>query len=470
MMLKLYNTMSREKETFEPLVKREVGMYSCGPTAYNYAHIGNLRTFVFEDVLRSYLIFKGYKLKYVMNITDVDDKTIRDSTKAGIELKEFTEHYAQLFFQDCAKMNIKKPIFVCRATKHVGHMVELVEKLMKKGIAYKGTDGSIYYSISKFPKYGKLSHMKISGLKAGARVAADEYEKETASDFALWKAWTPEDGKVYWETPLGKGRPGWHIECSAMSMNYLGESFDIHCGGVDLIFPHHENEIAQSEAVTGKLLAKYWLHGEHLLADGKKMAKKLHNFYTLRDLLEHGYNPLALRYLYLSSHYRQQLNFTLTALDSAQNTLEKLQIFLDELQACAGKGNKSTKFSALVKQLLVGFEKSMDNDLDAPQVLAHLHEFVNSAYKLREKEEWLAGDCASAVEALKKIDAVFAVFNWKTKKIDKSLEKEVEKLIEEREKLRGEKKFSDADKVRAKLTKMGITLEDTSQGPKWRKA
>ena len=411
-MLKLFNTLTRKTETFTPLEKKIVKMYICGPTPYNYAHIGNLRTYVFEDLLRRYLLFKGYKLKEAMNLTDVDDKTIRDSKKAGIPLAEYTQKYTDLFFDDCATLNIQRPEIVCKATEHIKQMVALVQKLLKKGVAYKGEDGSIYYSIAKFPKYGKLSHLDLALLKVGARIASDEYEKETASDFALWKAWDADDGEVGWETPLGKGRPGWHIECSAMSTEYLGDSFDIHCGGVDLIFPHHENEIAQSEAVTAKPLAKYWLHGEHLLVDGKKMAKRFHNFYTLPDVRAKGFRPLALRYLYLSSHYRQQLNLTFEAVEAAQNTLEKLQIFLSELRSCAGKGNKSSKFSALVKQLLVSFEKAMDDDLDTPRALAALHEFVNSAYKLRGEQEWAAGDCAAALAALKELDSVFAFLDW----------------------------------------------------------
>ncbi|MEM7819165.1 MAG: cysteine--tRNA ligase, partial [Candidatus Aenigmatarchaeota archaeon] len=291
MVLKLFNTLTRKKEVFKPIKKNEVRMYTCGPTVYDFAHIGNFRTYVWQDILKRWLLFKGFKVKHVMNLTDIDDKTIKGAREQGISLREFTEKYIKAFFEDSKTLNLLPADVYPRATEHIREIVELIKILIEKGYAYKGEDGSIYYDISKFKDYGKLSKLKIKELKAGARVKSDSYTKEEAYDFALWKAWDPEDGEVFFETEIGKGRPGWHIECSAMSMKYLGETFDIHTGGVDLIFPHHENEIAQSEAATGKKFVNYWLHAEHLIVEGRKMSKSLGNFYTLRDLLAKGYDP-----------------------------------------------------------------------------------------------------------------------------------------------------------------------------------
>jgi len=462
-MFKLYNTLTRSKEAFSPLSGNEVKMYCCGPTVYNYAHIGNLRTYVFEDVLRRYLKFKSFAVKEVMNLTDVDDKTIKGSREAGVPLAEFTEKYTKLFFEDCSKLNIEKPEVVCKATEHIKEMVENVEALLNKGFAYKTSDG-VYYKISSFKEYGQLSHLKLENLKVGARVAADEYEKEGVSDFALWKNWTPDDGDVYWETSYGKGRPGWHIECSAMSRKYLGDYFDIHCGGVDLIFPHHENEIAQSQPLSAKTLAKFWVHGEHLLVDGKKMAKRFKNFYTLADIEKKSYSPLSLRYLYISSHYRQQLNLTFEALQNSQNTLEGLQRFLENMKDGMKKGKPSTEIEDNVDAALVEFQANMDDDLDTPLALAVLHAFVGNV----NKTALTPADKFTVVEALKKFDSVFAFFNWEEKKVDAKLKKEVEALIAKREAARKEKKFKEADEIRQKLSEKGVVLEDTSQGVKWR--
>ncbi|MDI6827410.1 MAG: cysteine--tRNA ligase, partial [Armatimonadota bacterium] len=293
MPIRYFNTLTREKNEFHAINDMKVGLYTCGPTVYDFAHIGNWRTYLFEDILRRHLESRGFEVTHVMNITDVDDKTIRGANEKGISLNEYTAPFIAAFYEDRDHLNIKPAHVYPRATEHITEMVALIKKLLEKGIAYKAEDGSIYYDISKFPDYGKLSHFKIEELKAGARVSSDEYEKEQVSDFALWKAWDEADGNVYWDTELGRGRPGWHIECSAMSMKYLGETFDIHTGGVDNIFPHHENEIAQSEAATGKPFVNYWLHSEHLLVENRKMSKSLGNFYTLRDLIARGYDPLA---------------------------------------------------------------------------------------------------------------------------------------------------------------------------------
>ena len=328
-MLKLYNTLSRRKEIFKPIKNNKVGMYTCGPTVYYYPHIGNYRAYIVADILKRYLKYKGFKIDHVMNITDVDDKTIRDSQKQNLSLKEFTSKYEKAFLEDLNTLNIQKPDRLARATEHIKEMENLIKKLIDKGFAYKGKDNSIYYSISKFKDYGKLSKIKIKELKAGARVKQDEYEKKQVSDFALWKAWDKEDGNVFWETEFGKGRPGWHIECSAMSSKYLGDQFDIHTGGIDLIFPHHENEIAQSEGASGKKpFVKYWIHNEWLLIEGKKMSKSFGNFYTLRDILNKGYSPMSIRYVLLSTHYRQQMNFTFKKLDAAKNSLQRWGNFL----------------------------------------------------------------------------------------------------------------------------------------------
>ncbi len=306
-MLRFYNTLSNRKEPFVPLYPGKVLIYTCGPTVYDYAHIGNFRSYIFEDLLRRYLKFKGYQVTQVMNITDVDDKIIRASKAAGQDIGEFTKKYISAFFEDLDALGIERAEFYPRATEHIPEMVELIKKLQQKGFTYT-TDGSIYFKLSSFPSYGKLSKIDLQGIKPGARMDLDEYEKEDVRDFVLWKG--KKEGEPYWKTELGPGRPGWHIECSAMSMHYLGESFDIHAGGVDLIFPHHENEIAQSEAATSRQFVRYWLHCRHLIVEGEKMSKSKGNYYTLRDLLGKGYQPLAVRYLLLSAHYRRQLNFT----------------------------------------------------------------------------------------------------------------------------------------------------------------
>ena len=320
MALNIFNTLSRSKEEFEPISENKVGLYTCGPTVYNYPHIGNYRAYIFGDILKRYLTYRGYNVKHIMNITDIDDKTIRDSKAQGKSLKDFTEFYTLEFYKDRDELNITKADNYTKATDFIPEMVKIIEKLLEKGFAYKTEDGSVYFDIHKDPDYGKLSHFKISDLKENAkgRITKDEYDKDSAEDFALWKAWDNSDGEVFWETSLGKGRPGWHIECSAMSMHELGETFDLHTGGVDNMFPHHENEIAQSECATGKMFSKYFMHNEHLMVDGVKMAKSAGNFYTLRDLIEKGVEPLAFRLWIYGAHYRTKTNFTLDAVNASQ--------------------------------------------------------------------------------------------------------------------------------------------------------
>ncbi|MEM4244537.1 MAG: cysteine--tRNA ligase [Candidatus Bathyarchaeia archaeon] len=463
--IRFFNTLTRKKEIFMPIEPYKVRMYTCGPTVYDYAHIGNFRAFLFEDLLKRWLEYRGFEVTHVMNLTDVDDKTIRGAQKQQIPLAKYTEYYINAFFEDIKALNIKPAHYYPRATEHIPEMVALIQTLLQKGYAYKAADNSIYYAIRKFKDYGKLSHIKIKELKEGARVKTDEYEKEEAHDFALWKAWTPEDGDVFWETPLGKGRPGWHIECSAMSMRYLGETFDIHCGGVDNIFPHHENEIAQSEAATGKKFVNYWLHNEHLLVDGKKMSKKLGNFYTLRDLLKRGFDPIAIRFLLMSTHYRAQLNFTFEGLNAAHAAVERLRNFMRRLQEADGKGSGG-KAASLMGEAEARFTEAMDDDLNISVALSALFDFV------REVNALLDANLVSRKEAneisgfMRRLDKVLGVIG--EVKTEEALPKEVEELIKEREEARKTKDWARADALRLKLREMGVIIEDTPQGVRWR--
>jgi cysteinyl-tRNA synthetase len=465
LMLRLFNTMTRKKEI---VAKKNIGFYFCGPTVYDYAHIGNFRAYVFSDILRRYLEYKGFRVKFVMNITDVDDKTIKNSQKEGITLQEFTKKYEKAFFEDMEKLRIKRADVHPRATEHIDEMAKLIKNLIEKGIAYKGNDGSIYYSIKKFKDYGKLSKLKIRKLKSGARVRQDEYTKEQAQDFALWKAWQEDDGNVYWNVSFDseaiKGRPGWHIECSAMARKHLN-NVDIHGGGVDLIFPHHENEIAQSEGVK-KGFVKYWVHCEHLLVDGKKMSKSLGNFHTLRDLLEKDYDPLAIRFLLASAHYRKQLNFTFASVEDAKNTINALNDFLGKIKFLE-KETKATENKQLAKKIADSrkkFEKYMDDDLNAPQALASVFAMINDVNKSIEKKKI---DKKSLKEAEKFLKDVNRVFDFASE--DEEITQEERELIMEREELRKQKNFAEADKIRNILKEKGIILEDTPQGIRWRK-
>ena len=461
-----FNTLTRRKERFIPLEKGKVKMYTCGPTVYDFAHIGNFRAFIFEDILRRWLEYRGFKVTHVMNITDVDDRTIKAAREKRVPLKEYTDYYIKVFFEDIKTLNIKKAHYYPRATEHIPEMVALIKKLMEKGYAYRGDDGSIYYDISKFKDYGKLSKIKIKELKPGARVKIDDYGKEEAHDFALWKAWDEDDGDVFWETELGKGRPGWHIECSAMSMKYLGETFDIHCGGVDNIFPHHENEIAQSEAATGKQFVRYWLHNEHLLVEGKKMSKRFGNYYTLRDLLAKGYDPKAIRYLLLSTHYRQQLNFTFEGLKAAKKTVDHLINFAHRLLEANGKGC-GEKLKTLIINAQKKFEEAMDDDLNITVALAVLFEFIREINKLLDENMLSKNEALQVYDLLMKFDMVLGVIG-DVRKEKKKLPKEAVELIKRREEARKVKDWETADKIREKLKSMGIIIEDTPQGVKWR--
>ena len=441
-------------------------MYTCGPTVYDYAHIGNFRAFLFEDLLKRWLKYRGFKVTHVMNLTDVDDKTIKGSQQKDVPLGEFTGFYVKAFFEDITALNIEPADVYPKATDHVPEMVALIKTLLDKGIAYRGEDGSIYYAVSKFPDYGKLSHIKVGELKAGARVSQDEYAKEEAQDFALWKAWTPEDGEVYWETELGKGRPGWHIECSAMSMKYLGETFDIHCGGVDNMFPHHENEIAQSEAATGKPFVHYWMHNEHLQVEGKKMSKRLGNYYTLRDLLAKGYDPVAIRYLLLSTHYRQQFNFTFDGLEAAKGAIDRLKNLVRRLHDTDGAGSdgKAAMQIAHVKEC---FGAAMDDDLNISVALASLFDFVREINNLLDANAVSKQEASELGGVLMQFDSVLGVIG--KVEVEEALPSDIDALVQKREAARKAKNWKEADEIRAKLKAMGIVIEDTAQGVRWHK-
>ncbi len=466
-MLRLFNTISRRMEDFEPLEPPMVRMYTCGPTVYNFAHIGNFRAYVWEDILRRYLKFKGFSVIQVMNLTDVDDKTIRGARETGLSLSEFTERYKNAFFEDIDTLGIERAEFYPAATEHISDMVELITILVDKGVAYRGEDGSIYFSISKFPDYGKLSGKRPESLIPGARISHDEYDKETWADFALWKAWDKEDGNVFWETPLGKGRPGWHIECSAMSMKYLGHTFDIHTGGEDNMFPHHENEIAQSEAATGKKFVKYWLHCAHLIVDGKKMSKSLGNYYTLRNILQRGFDPMSIRYLLLATHYRQQLNFTFDGLSAAKGAIERLTEFRDLLLdgISSGKPGSNPEVIESFDTGIGGFEKAMDDDLNVSGGLGSIFEMIRTVNGFAAREGISCKDAEHGLNIIKRIDSVLGVLKWD----ESSIPPEVEELIEKREIARKQKNFSKADEIRKKLLELGIEIKDTPSGPKWRR-
>jgi cysteinyl-tRNA synthetase len=442
MSLKLYNFLTRKIEVFKPINPPDVSLYTCGPTVYDFAHIGNFRTYIFEDVLRRVLEANGYKVKHVANITDVDDKIIKGMREKGIGISEFTKPYEEAFFEDLEKLNIKRAHFYPKATLHIKEMIDLISRLLGKGFAYKTEDG-VFFNISKFPKYGKLSRLKKKNLKRGVRMAADEYEKENPCDFALWKM--AKKGEPSWDAPFGRGRPGWHIECSAMSMKYLGQSLDIHTGAVDLLFPHHENEIAQSEGATGKKFVNFWLEDEHLLVSGQKMAKSLGNIITLKDLEAKGFDPLAFRYLVLTAHYRTKLNFTWDSLKSAANALNNLRF---EIANMKGEGKRD---QLLEKR----FMEAVSNDLDTPQALVILWEIVRSDL-----------DGAAKKATLLKLDQVLGLGLDKIKLA--RLPKGAKELIARREELRAKSKFKEADKIRQELKKMGVCLEDTIEGPRWK--
>ena len=465
--VRFFDTRQRQLVDFEPVQAGEVRMYTCGPTVYNLAHIGNFRTFMFEDLLRRHLKYRGFKVTQVMNLTDIDDKIIKACRTQDIALDEFTAPYKTAFFEDVDALRIQRAEIYPAATGHIAEMAAMVEALLAKNHAYRADDGSIYFRIASFPRYGKLSHMDLSELKAGARVSSDEYEKDSVSDFALWKAWDPDDGKVYWETSLGKGRPGWHLECSAMSMKYLGNPFDIHTGGVDNIFPHHENEIAQSESATGKPFANYWLHAEHLIVEGRRMAKSLGNFYTLRDLTRQGYPAVAVRYLLLSTHYRQQLNFTFDGIDAAKAAIGRLRDFRQRLIEVDADGDGHGDFTDLVTSAEAGFGKHLDDDLNSSGALGVLFDFVRDANRRIDAHAVDRADAARALFLLSQIDGILSVFDEDEAQADGDAE--IEHLIAERKQARTDKNWARSDEIRDLLDAKGIVLEDTPAGTRWKR-
>ncbi|MCX7705255.1 MAG: cysteine--tRNA ligase [bacterium] len=459
-MIRFYNTLSRKKEEFKPIEDGIVKMYTCGPTVYDFAHIGNFRAYVFEDLLHRFLEFAGYRVIRVMNITDIDDKTIAGAIREKTSLSEYTEKYIEAFFQDMECLNLKKATYFPRATQHIPEMVALIKTLLEKGNAYR-KDGSIYFKISTFPNYGRLSHYDFDKLLTSS-TDADEYEKEEARDFALWKA--TKDEPFFWDTEIGRGRPGWHIECSAMSMKYLGETFDIHTGGVDNIFPHHENEIAQSEAATGKKFVNYWLHCAHLLVNGEKMSKSKGNFYTLRDLLKKNYNPGGIRYLLLTTHYRDPLNFTEQSLKQAENTVKNLNAFYQRLFfASSSEGNSNSNIEEEMNTSLEKFFNSLADDLNISAAMGEVFKLIHDVNEIFETGKLSKLFAEKIIYFMDKVNQVIAVIE----PIKDTLPEEVVSLIRKRELARKEKNYSLADSIRNQLSQKGILLEDTPYGTRW---
>ncbi|HNZ37231.1 MAG TPA: cysteine--tRNA ligase, partial [Candidatus Marinimicrobia bacterium] len=439
MSIYFYNTLSRQKEEFRPIEEGVVRLYTCGPTVYNFAHIGNYRAFVFEDLLRRFLKFKGFRVIQVMNITDVDDKIITAANREGVSIREFTEPFRQAFMEDLTTLGIEPAEYYPRATEHINEMVALIETLLKKGVAYRSEDGSIYFKVSEFPRYGQLANLNVSEMRRGDRVANDSYEKEEIRDFALWKAWKPEDGAVFWETSLGKGRPGWHIECSAMSMKYLGRHFDIHTGGVDNIFPHHENEIAQSEAATGEKFVNYWMHCEFLLVNDEKMSKSIGNIIYLRDLVKKGYNPTAIRLTLLGTHYRQKLNFSFEKLEESGKIITRLRDFKKSLEGEFPTGNVGTK--EIVEKSEADFGAALDDDLNISNALAAVFKLLHEVNLYRQKTPLTQADIELIRQSLKRIDSVLNILS----EPHEVLSEEERKLIDARNQARRERNWAEAD-------------------------
>ena len=487
MTLRLFNTLTRRVEDFAPLAPPRVTLYTCGPTVWNYAHIGNFRTFVFEDVLRRYLEYSGYQVTHVMNLTDVDDRTIGAANQAGVSLTAHTAPFVEAFFADRDYLRLEPATHYPSATTHIPHMVALIGRLLEQGVAYKGDDGSVYFAIEKFPTYGRLSRVDRRDLKAGARVSSDEYAKEDARDFVLWKAAKPEDEQAgaAWDAPFGRGRPGWHLECSAMSQHYLGDTLDIHAGGVDLIFPHHEDEIAQSEAATGKPFVRCWLHGEFLLVDDTKMSKRYGNFVTVRDLRDDGREPAALRYLLCSTHYRKQLNFTREGLEAAAAGAARLGELRQRLAAAAqGGAGGAGGLAALAAALEQEFRAAMDDDLDAPRAVAALMNFVRDANRALAAGGAGSADAAAALAGFDRVAGVLQVVpaGEKVGRVaaptapsaeavrlappapGEDLEAWARRMAEARARARGRRDFAAADEARKLLAEHGFEVRDTKDG------
>ena len=461
MVLKLFNTLGKKKEEFKPNQDNKVSIYCCGPTVYDFAHIGNFRTFLFEDIIIRYLKYKGYKIKFVMNITDVDDKTIAASIKNGKSLKEYTNKFTEEFFKDLDSLKITKATLYPKATDYIKEIEEYIKKLEKGGYAYQ-SDASYYFSISKFKEYGKLSGINIDPSKTKSRLTNDEYSKEEVQDFALWKAWEENDGDIYWNNILGKGRPGWHIECSVMSTKILGKQIDIHAGGTDLIFPHHENEIAQSEAVSSQQFVKYWIHSEHLIVEGKKMSKSEGNYFTLRNLLEKGYDQRAIRFLLISSHYRSQLNFTLDGINQAKENIDRIQETYSKIIDDKTKNGRDSDLSKITKEAKIEFENAMDDDLDMPVALASIFRFVREINKYLDKEQILEENKLEITEYFESINKILGVLSNET--INFEISNDIKILVAERDEARNMKDWKKSDEIREELSRRGYIVEDTEKG------
>ncbi|MFW5996790.1 MAG: cysteine--tRNA ligase [Lentisphaeria bacterium] len=465
---KFYNSLTRKVESFQPLKADKVKMYTCGPTVYDYAHIGNFRAYVFEDILRRTLEYAGFEITQVMNLTDVDDKTIANARKQGIALTDYTAKYKEAFFEDIRTLRIKQAEHYPEATKHVDKMIEIVQRLLAKGYAYRAEDGSVYFSIAAFPDYGQLVNIDPAQLQTSARVKNDEYEKESLADFALWKAHSPEDGDVGWDSPWGFGRPGWHIECSAMSECYLGKTFDIHTGGVDNMFPHHEDEIAQSEAANGCRFVNYWLHCAHLIVEGEKMSKSLGNFYTLRELLEQGFSGRELRYVLMSTHYRQQLNFTMKGCHDARTALRRVDEMVYRLQE-PERGNNSQKnveartVTELIEKNEKEFTDCLLDDLNISGALGALFRLIRSVNKLLDEHSLDASEAEQVRNYLQRCDKVLGVLDIEDKQTE--IPEYVKYRLEERQQARKAKDFKKADAIRDELKAEGWVIEDTPKGP-----
>ncbi len=446
MEMKVYNSLTRRVEPLVPLADNTIRLYTCGPTVYNFAHIGNFRAYTFEDVLRRVVQFNGMKIRQVMNLTDVDDKTIRGANAAGVALTDYTKTYKDAFFEDLKKLNVQPAEVYPAATDHIPEMIALVEKLVEKGVAYKSDDGSVYFAVTKFPGYGKLAHIDFDNQRTGARCAADEYDKENVGDFALWKAWEPSDGPVGWDSPWGRGRPGWHIECSAMSMKYLGETFDLHTGGIDNLFPHHENEIAQAEAATGKPFVNTWMHCAHLRVNGEKMSKSLGNFYTLRDLIEKGWTGREIRYVLINAHYRQGLNFAFTALEDARRSLERIDRCVD----LATEGDAPEWATAH----LADFTEAVNDDLNIPRAFAALFGLV------RDTNVHGGGPVLSVFRRMDEVLGV--IFFGKAAKT--SVPPEIQALLDQRAEARKAKNWAESDRLRDEIAAAGWSVKDSKDG------
>jgi cysteinyl-tRNA synthetase len=465
MALRFYNTLTLDVKAFAPARDNTVRMYTCGPTVYDYAHIGNFRSFVFFDVLRKWLRASGFLLNHVMNITDIDDKIIRNAVARKQSLADYTAVYTQAFFDDAKMLRLEMPEHVARATEHIPAMAHAIHELTEKGFTYE-SDGSIYFRIASFPEYGKLSHNDFSGNRAGARVDLDTYEKDDARDFVLWKA--PKDGEPFWDTEVGKGRPGWHIECSVMAIHYLGETLDLHAGGIDLTFPHHENEIAQSESLTGKPFARFWMHAEFLLVEGQKMSKSLGNFFTLRDILERGYAPETVRYLLTSVPYRKSLNFTFEGLKSAATAIERLRNYRLRLETARFPDGVSEGMANRTEEADRQFTEALDDDLNTAEALAAVFEYVRETNSAMDAGVFTAGNVAGANAFLTRFDSIFDVLK-PTPKAGSLGDADIEALVKERTGAKKARNFARSDEIRNQLSAEGILLEDTKDGVRWKR-